>query len=110
MRNGLGAAVWGVGVLAAALAGAPARAGQDRGGAAPARPEDDWAYPPVRDARPVEVTVGLYVLDFARVTAREESFDLTGYLELSWRDPRLAGGAVGKPMPGGVRRVEAGRI
>src|SRR5262249_2624426 len=74
------------------------------------RPEDGGAAPPVRDGRPVEVTVGLYVLDFARVTAREESFDLTGYFELSWRDPRLVGRAVGKPMPGGVRRVEAGQI
>src|SRR5262249_36092648 len=103
-------AVWGGVVLAAMLAVAPARAGQDRGGGAAARPGDDPAYPPLCDGQPVEVTVGLYVLDFARLTAREESFDLTGYLELSWRDPRLVSAAVGKPMPGGVRRVEAGRI
>ena len=36
------------------------------------------------------MSIGFYALDFARVTSRDESFDLTGYLELSWRDPRLA--------------------
>src|SRR5947208_529087 len=42
------------------------------------------------DGKPVDVTVGFLVLDFARVNAREESFDLTTYLSLSWDDPRLA--------------------
>jgi hypothetical protein len=46
--------------------------------------------PPAEEGRPVEVNLGLLVYDFARITARDESFDLTAYLEMSWRDPRLA--------------------
>jgi hypothetical protein len=62
--------------------------------------------PPAMGGKAVEVAIGFYVLDFARVTAREESFDLTGYLELSWRDPRLE--APGEPKA--VRRLDAGGI
>ncbi len=61
---------------------------------------------PLVDGKPVEVSIGFYTLDFARVTAREESFDLTGYLELSWRDPRLATSSETKT----VRHLEAGSI
>lgn len=46
--------------------------------------------PPTDNGRPVKVTIGFYLLDFARITSRDESFDATGYLEMSWRDPRLA--------------------
>ena len=66
--------------------------------------------PPSADGKPVEVAIGFYALDFARVTAREESFDVTGYLELSWRDPRLAPPGVEGLKPGSGRRVDAGRI
>jgi hypothetical protein len=45
---------------------------------------------PAGEGSPVDVSIGFYALDFARVTSRDESFDLTGYLELSWHDPRLA--------------------
>lgn len=45
---------------------------------------------PAGDEAAVDVSIGFYALDFARVTARDESFDMMGYLELSWRDPRLA--------------------
>jgi hypothetical protein len=62
--------------------------------------------PPMVDGRPVEVAIGFYVLDFARVTARDESFDLTGYLELTWRDARLATSTGAKA----VRQLDAGRI
>lgn len=40
---------------------------------------------------PLEVSVGMVVVDFARISAREESFDIQGYLNLSWRVPSLAG-------------------
>jgi hypothetical protein len=40
---------------------------------------------------PLEVSVGAVVVDFARINAREESFDMQGYLNLSWRVPSLAG-------------------
>lgn len=65
--------------------------------------------PPSADGKPVEVAIGFYALDFARVTAREESFDVTGYLELSWRDPGLALPIGEGPKPG-TRSVDAARI
>ena len=40
---------------------------------------------------PLEVSVGVVLVDFARINAREESFDIQGYLNLSWRVPSLAG-------------------
>jgi hypothetical protein len=49
--------------------------------------------PPTEDGRPVEVGVGFHVVDFGRITAREESFDVTAHLSLRWHDPRLAHGA-----------------
>ncbi len=51
---------------------------------------DRRAPPPTINGAPVEVTVQFQVLDFARVNSRDESFDVTGYLELTWTDPRLA--------------------
>ena len=76
--------------------------------AVPGRPED--VSPPAVGGKPVEVAIGFYVLDFARITPRDESFDATGYLELSWRDPRLALGSVASPKPGARRRVDAARL
>ncbi len=49
--------------------------------------------PSVEGGRPVEVGVGFHIVDFGRITAREESYDVTAHLELRWRDPRLARGA-----------------
>ena len=40
---------------------------------------------------PLEISVGVVLVDFARINAREESFDIQGYLNLSWRVPSLAG-------------------
>ncbi|QDV38823.1 ligand-gated ion channel [Tautonia plasticadhaerens] len=72
----------------------------------------DASGPPSAGGAPVAVEVGFYALDFARVTAREESFDLTGYLELSWHDPRLALPEGDRPAsgPGAWRRVDPSRI
>ncbi len=42
-------------------------------------------------ARPMEISVGMILVDFARINAREESFDISGYLSLSWKVPSLAG-------------------
>ncbi len=41
--------------------------------------------------KPLEISVGAVLVDFARINAREESFDVQGYLNLSWRVPSLAG-------------------
>jgi hypothetical protein len=40
--------------------------------------------------RPIEVHLALTIIDFARVNNREETFDMRGYLEVMWQDPRLA--------------------
>jgi hypothetical protein len=50
----------------------------------------DRKGPPQQDGKPVDVQVGFYIVDFARVTSRDESFDATGYLEMSWHEPELS--------------------
>jgi hypothetical protein len=65
---------------------------------------------PVVNGKPVEVAIGFYAFDFARVTSRDESFDLTGYLELSWRDPRLEMSAEQKAKTQAWRRVDGSKI
>jgi Neurotransmitter-gated ion-channel ligand binding domain len=76
---------WGLWITAAAVSfSAPAESTRIVGGP---------STPPVQDGQPVEVGVGFHIVDFGRITAREESFDVTAHLELRWRDPRLAAGA-----------------
>jgi len=45
---------------------------------------------PGEGGRRIDVALGLFLVDFARVNLREESFDLAGYLDTSWTDPSLA--------------------
>jgi len=89
-------AALGLGLLAVAAQAAPA--------AGPERREPRQR--PAADGAPVEVAVVFYALDFARITSREESFDCTGYLELSWQDPALA--FEGAPRSG--RRVDPAEV
>jgi hypothetical protein len=49
-------------------------------------------------------------LAFARITAREETFDATGYLELSWRDPSLAWDRSRGDAPRASRAVDGATI
>jgi hypothetical protein len=65
---------------------------------------------PAGSGKPVEVAIGFYAYDFARVTPRDESFDLTGYLELSWRDPRLELPAADRAATKELRRMDAARV
>src|SRR4051795_11358041 len=63
------------------VAGAP-------GDRATSHPQDvHW---PGEGGRRIEVRLGIYVVDFARINLREESFDMAGYLDTSWTDPSLA--------------------
>lgn len=39
---------------------------------------------------PMQVSVGFFLIDFARINGREETFDLTGVILEQWRDSRLA--------------------
>jgi Neurotransmitter-gated ion-channel ligand binding domain len=45
--------------------------------------------PALPGQRPLEVSLALTIIDFARINIREESFDLHGYLEVTWQDDRL---------------------
>src|SRR5437764_9784464 len=66
--------------------------------------------PPAAEGAAVDVSIGFYAYDFARVTSRDESFDLTGYLELSWRDPRLELPADARSATKEWRRMDAARV
>lgn len=63
---------------------------------------------PSTEGGPVIVSVTFQVLDFARVNSRDESFDMTGYLETRWADPRLA--QKRKPPRATVRYLEASQV
>ena len=65
---------------------------------------------PVINGKPVEVAIGFYAYDFARVTSRDESFDLTGYLRTELRDPRLELPADARAATKDWRRMDAARV
>ncbi len=75
-------------------------------GASPSSPSPEESLQSAPPGEPIVVGVGFHVIDFGRITAREESFDLTAFLELRWSDPRLA--APGKAPA--IRRVHPDRI
>jgi hypothetical protein len=57
------------------------------------------------EPRPVELRLGLTIVDFARINNREETFDVHGYLEVRWKDPRLKRNpGAGQDRSGQVRR------
>ncbi len=63
---------------------------------------------PGEGGKRIKVAIGLYLVDFARINLREESFDMAGYLDASWTDPDLAlkpGEARGR-----VRRFRPGQV
>lgn len=52
-----------------------------------------WAQPtdcPGKPGAPVEVRVGLFVLDFNWIHSNDQSYSMIGYLVYRWKDPRLA--------------------
>ncbi len=52
-----------------------------------------WAQPtdcPGKPGAPVEVRVGLYVLDFNFIRSNDQNYSMIGYLTYRWKDPRLA--------------------
>src|SRR5262249_9775772 len=95
----------GMGALALAALASILAAAQ---GPSPVEDDSGLLGPPKVDGRPVEVTVGFYILDYARITSRDESFDATGYLELKWKEPRLALEPGARPGP--WRRLDPRRI
>jgi Neurotransmitter-gated ion-channel ligand binding domain len=71
-------------------------------------PEEQVDAPP---PRPVEIHVGLTIVDFARINNRDETFDVHGFLEMRWKDPRLARkpGAAQNGSSKGWRRLHPSR-
>src|SRR5262249_13792654 len=45
---------------------------------------------PITGGQPIVVTPGLFVINLAAVNEAEETFQITGYLSMNWRDERLA--------------------
>lgn len=69
------------------LVTAPKGAWSDAGSKNARPAEVHW---PGEGGRRIEVSLGLYLIDFARINLREESFDMAGYLDTAWTDPALA--------------------
>lgn len=63
---------------------------------------------PGDEGKTVEVRLGIYLIEFARLNSRDETFDVTGYLDVSWVDPSLAL-KPGEPSHG-VRRFSSHAI
>src|ERR1700733_13556976 len=64
----------------------PARAVQIPGGIA----TDPILQPPPYDGQPLEVVVGLHVVNIAAIDEVTEQFQLDAYMFERWKDPRLA--------------------
>ena len=45
--------------------------------------------PPLADHKPVNVKVGLFLTDLIDVDEVKEVFNISGYLFMTWKDPRL---------------------
>jgi hypothetical protein len=45
---------------------------------------------PQGSPKTIEMSIGFYLIDIARISTREELFDLEGYLDANWFDPALA--------------------
>ncbi len=63
---------------------------------------------PGEGGQKVDISLGIVLIDFARINNREESFDLAGYLDTSWTDRSLAL-RPGEPAEG-VRRFKPNQI
>jgi len=97
-----------LGVVFLAVGWASALGGAARGDVPPEPLRREGIRWPGEGGRRIEVSVGLYLVSFARINLREESFDMAGYLDTAWTDPGLALG------PGearkGLRRFRPGQI
>jgi hypothetical protein len=64
--------------------------------------------PPLRDGKPVEIKLGLYVTNLAEVDEVRERFRINGYLSEIWQDSRLAFKLQGAGEQ--MKRVHSGQI
>ena len=63
---------------------------------------------PGEGGKRIRVSVGITIIDFARISPQDEAFEMAGYLDLSWTDPTLAGGPEESKKP--RRRFQKGDI
>lgn len=61
---------------------------------------DSLLIPPQIDGKPVQVRVGLFLTNLIDVDEVKELFQISGYLFMTWKDPRL----VFYPRPGATQR------
>jgi len=73
-------------VAGATLSPATARAVQTPGGIA----TDPILQPPPYNGQPLEVTIGLHIVNVAAIDEVSEQFQLDAYMFEKWKDPRLA--------------------
>lgn len=95
-------------LVMAGLAAGPARAGAADGGTMSEQLRLEGIHWPGEGGARIRVSLGLYLIDFARINLREESFDMAGYLDTSWTDTTIAlkpGEGQGK-----IRRFRPGQI
>lgn len=99
-----------VAIAAVVVASASAAPSSGREVAPPAdRPsiEEGVRWPGAGGTR-IDVLVGITVIDFARIDAQDEVFEMAGYLDLAWTDPTLKRGE--GPAGPGSRRFRKGDI
>lgn len=63
---------------------------------------------PGEGGKRIGVSIGVFLIDFARINLREESFDMAGYLDVRWTDPSLA--LAGAERRGMARRYRPGQV
>lgn len=97
-----------VGALAAVLCFAPAQAVAADVGEMSERLRLEGIHWPGEGGKRIQVSLGIYLIDFARINLREESFDMAGYLDTSWIDPTIA--LKPEQRKGRVRRFRPGQI
>ena len=73
-------------IAGATLSSTTARAAQIPGGIA----TDPILQPPPYDGQPLEVVIGLHIVNIAAIDEVSEQFHLDAYMFERWKDPRLA--------------------
>jgi hypothetical protein len=76
-------------VIAVVFLGAETNSNGDEG--PPDKPSiEEGVRWPGEGGRRIAVTVGITIIDFARISPQDEAFEMAGYLDLAWTDPTLA--------------------
>jgi hypothetical protein len=104
MRRGIVLFALAIVLVAGAMRPAAIRAAQTPTGIA----TDPILQPPFEDGHPIDVTIGLHVVNLASIDEVSEQFQLDGYMFEQWVDKRLAYTPVG--LQDQSRNYEKGQI